>query len=126
MEEQSFWKILVEYLWIPTLTVVGALVAVIRQSDLHRIQALEKVVKGLATKDEVRSIESLAARAVQDDRFKEYVDRIEVARLEAKELLSTMLSEIKSAQQRTDDKLSVLTERVIATGLALDQRKQPR
>lgn len=126
MEEQSFWKILVEYLWIPTLALVGTLVGVIRHSDLHRIQALEKSVKSLATKEEVRSIESLAARAVNEERFKEYVERIEQARLEAKELLSMMLAEIKSAQQRTDDKLGVLTERVIATGLAVDKRKQPR
>lgn len=126
MEEQNFWKILLEYLWIPTLALVGTLVGVIRSSDLHRIQALEKGVKTLATKEEVRSIESLASRAVNEERFKEYVERIEQARLEAKELLSTVLSEIKSAQQRTDDKLSVLTERVISTGLALDQRKQPR
>jgi hypothetical protein len=37
-----------------------------------------------------------------------------------------MLSEIKASQQRTDDKLSILTERVIAAALAKDERKQPR
>lgn len=126
MEEQNVWKILLEYLWVPTLAIVGTLLGVIRHSDLHRIQALEKSVKSLATKEEVRSIESLAARAVNEERFKEYVERIEQARLEAKELLSTVLSEIKAAQQRTDDKLGILTERVISTGLAIDQRKQPR
>lgn len=126
MEEQSALNWLFANLWLPTIGIIGALLTIIRQGDLHRIQALERMIKDTATKDSLLKLELLVERGVLQERFTEYMAQVELSRVEAREMLKVTVADIKAIQQRTDDKLSALIERVISYGLAKDQRMEPR
>ena len=126
MGEVEILKWLLENLWLPVLGLVATLVGVIRTGDVNRIAALETQMKDTATRDDVLKVERLAQQGVEQERFNEYIKRIEEGRIETRELFKNSLLEIKAVQQRADDKLTALTERIIEYGLARDERKAPR
>lgn len=124
--DPDVWQWLVQNLWLPILSLVGALVTVVRYADVRRIDVLETKMDKTATKDDILRVELLAERAVQQERFAEYIVRVDEARKESRDLLANVMLEIKETQRRTEDKLGALTERVLAYGLIRDERTTTR
>lgn len=121
--DPSIWQILLQYLWLPVLTLVGGLITLVRNADVLRIKVLEKSVALMATKEDVLRVEMLATKAVQEERFKDYIDHVDEARKETRESIDKVFNRIEIAQDKAANKLERLTERVFSFQ---DQRQTKR
>jgi uncharacterized coiled-coil DUF342 family protein len=124
--DPTMWQWIVENLWVPLAALVLSLVSLVRHGDLNRIKNLEESLKTTASKADLFRVEVVAVKAVQDERFREYMSMVETARIEARDQVNAQFTELKRLHEILTERVQQLTERVVSHGYAADQRTHRR